>query len=137
MQERGIHAAERLKVRRLFPHALPLFIMAVVTLLAVFGPDEDLFDLRHPFGRSLRFAFLRNRPFVVEAVDGDYEKDEQPSQQSVCLTHIRLVPLAPDKMEIDAPPDWITGIRRLIGPDGEVAFLRRLFNGPSEIQHVS
>src|SRR5512146_541557 len=117
MQERGIHAAKRLEVRRLFPHALPLFIMAIVTLLAVFGPHEDLFDLRYPVGRSLGLAFLRNRPFVKEGIAGDHEKDEQPSQQSVCLTHMRLVPLAADKMEIDAPTDRIAGVRRLIGPD--------------------
>src|SRR5512142_11506 len=110
MQERGIHASERLEVRRLFPHPLPLFIMTIVTLLTVFGPDEDFFDVRYPLGRSLGLAFLGNRPFVIESIAGDHEKDEQPSQQSLCLTHTRLVPLATDKMEIDTPTDRIAGI---------------------------
>ena len=62
VQQGRVHAAEGLEVRRLLPRAFPFFIMAVVTLLALFGTDEDLLDLIDPLFRALAVGLLRHRP---------------------------------------------------------------------------
>ena len=53
MQQRRIDATERLKVRRLLSYAFPFFIVPIMTLLAVFRPNENLLYFRDPIGCRL------------------------------------------------------------------------------------
>ena len=73
VEKRSIHAAERFQIRRLFPRALPFFVMAVVALLALFGADEHLFDLVDPAIRRLPVGLLRDRSLLV---GGDAEEKQ-------------------------------------------------------------
>ena len=50
--------------------------MAVVTLLALFGSNEDLFDFLDPIGGRLSIGLLRNGPFMKESRDGERQQDE-------------------------------------------------------------
>ncbi len=48
-----------------------------------------------------------------------------------------LIPLATDKVKIDAPADRITWIRRLVSAHRHIAFLHRFLDGSAEIRHGS
>ena len=47
-----------------------------------------------------------------------------------------LVPLTAYKVKIHTPPDGVARVGRLVGADGEVAFVHGLLDVPSEIEHV-
>ena len=78
MQQGGIDPPERFQVRSLLAHALPFFVMTIVALLAIFRPDENLFDLRHPISRYLAIGLLRDRPFMKGDVEQCHEQQHPP-----------------------------------------------------------
>jgi hypothetical protein len=83
MQERGIDPAEGLEVWRLFAHAFPFFIVPIVALFAVFRSNKDLFNFRHPVGRSL--CLLRNGAAMIQADDAHNEREEEACGYSWCV----------------------------------------------------
>src|SRR5581483_3975585 len=102
VEQSGIDAAERLEIGRLLAHAFPFFVMPVVALLAVLGPDEHLFDLRHPIvapGGAVRF--LRHRP-VVPKYDRERRYRDQPDQNQRRPPHQSLA--HPTKWKLTSPP---------------------------------
>jgi hypothetical protein len=76
VQEGDIHTAKRLQIRRLLSGTLPLFVMTLMTLLAVFRTNEDFLDFRHPLRRRLHSRFFSNRPVAMLTAQTDEEANE-------------------------------------------------------------
>jgi len=118
--------------------------MSVVALLAVFGTNENFFDLRDLVRGSLTIGLLSDGPLMIKRID-DHDQTQQGSdrpslQCDACLPHgasFRLVSFAPDEVKIHTPTDGIAGIRRLIGSDREITFRHRAFQCLAEVEQIS
>ncbi len=121
-----------LQIRRLFAYPFPFFIVPIVALLAVFRPNENLFNFRDPIGWRLPISLLRDGPLMEGNALHRHEQERAPRHAELlheyvlvdsCADITDLIPLTADEMEIHAPPDRIAGIGRFIGSDGEITFL--------------
>jgi hypothetical protein len=147
MQQSGINPPEGFEIRGLLANTLPLFVMSIMALLAVFRPDKDLFNLGDPIGRRLTVGFLGDRPLMESDIQHRHKQQQPPHRQflnrSFVVVHwalavdLELVPPTTDEMKIDAPPDRIAGVRRFIGPDGEITLLHGGLDGLPEIDQVA